>query len=197
MRKAYKIVFLGNTSVGKTTLISQYLYHKVQAPTPTIGIDFLSTTLEIQGKQVRLQLWDTAGQERFQSIIGNYTRNTFIAVIVYAIDDRQSFERVKSWIDNFVLTHNEREEVRLLIVANKTDLLVEGFDPEYAEARALADTVGARFVTASAISTTGIRDMVGAINDFIAEQLQSGEEEIEGAGKFNALQSTPRSRRCC
>lgn len=196
MKKAYKIVFLGNTSVGKTTLISQYLYRKVQSPTPTIGIDFLSTTFEINGRPVRLQLWDTAGQERFQSIIGNYTRNTFIAVVVYAIDDRLSLERVRTWIDDFVLTHNRREDVRLLLVANKTDLRTEGFDPECQEAQTIAKNVGARFVATSALSISGIKSMADAISDFIIEDLEKSDQETEETSDVNALNAVPR-RRCC
>lgn len=196
MRKAYKIVFLGNTSVGKTTLISQYLYHKVQSPTPTIGIDFLSTTLEVNGRPVRLQLWDTAGQERFQSIIGNYTRNTFLAVIVYAIDDRHSLEKVKAWVDDFVLTHNRRDDVCLMVVTNKMDLQVDDFDPECSEARAVAGSVGAKFVAASALDADGVRAMSEAINEFIVDDLEKDENGGVDDADANALRATAR-RRCC
>ncbi|KAI5168426.1 Ras-related protein Rab-6A [Pancytospora epiphaga] len=196
MRKAYKIVFLGNTSVGKTTLITQYLYHKVQAPTPTIGIDFLSTTLEVNGRQVRLQLWDTAGQERFQSIIGNYTRNTFLAVIVYAIDDKHSLEKVKSWVDDFVLTHNRREDVRLLVVANKKDLQSVELDPECEDGKAIAECVGAEFVTASALDMEGIKGMSTVISDFLMEDLEKGENDDTDDMSGNALRATAR-RGCC
>lgn len=167
MRKAYKIVFLGNSSVGKTTLINQYIYSKAQSPTPTIGIDFLSTTFEIQGRPVRLQVWDTAGQERFQSIIGNYTRNIFIAVIVFSIDDKLSFGRVKMWINEFVYTHNSKEDVRLILVANKIDLKVEDLDTSFKEAKSLAQEINAKFVTSSALDKTGIDNMVNAINEFL------------------------------
>lgn len=196
MKKAYKIVFLGNSSVGKTTLINQYIYNKAQAPTPTIGIDFLSTTFEINGKPVRLQVWDTAGQERFQSIIGNYTRNIFIAVIVYSVDDKLSFERIKMWVNEFVYSHNAKEDVHLLIVANKRDLKTENFDPEFKESKNLSKEIGAKFVTASALDKTGIDDMVNAINDFIIEDLETNDEDDEKE-EMNALKAIPRKRNCC
>lgn len=196
MKKAYKIVFLGNTSVGKTTLISQYLYRKVQSPTPTIGIDFLSTTLEINGKQIRLQLWDTAGQERFQSIIGNYTRNTFIAVIVYAIDDSTSLDRVKAWVDDYVLTHNRREDVRLVMVANKMDLGNNETEAEFKNAHAVAESIGAKLVKASALDAEGIKALSDAINEFIVEDLENGDKYSEDRTELNALNAT-RHKRCC
>lgn len=196
MGKVYKIIFLGNTSVGKTTLISQYLYHKVQLPKPTIGIDFLSTSFEVNGKTVRLQLWDTAGQERFRSIIANYTRHTFIAVIVYSIDDPSSLKSVRAWVQDFVLEYNKREDVRIIIVANKTDLQAEEYDSTYKDAREVAEAYSARFVTASALDSSGIKELSDVINECIVESLERGEDEREDAGETNALIAVPR-RRCC
>lgn len=198
MRKSYKVIFLGSTSVGKTTLISQYLYKRVQSATPTIGIDFLSTSLEIDGKSVRLQLWDTAGQERFQSIIGNYTRNTFIAVMVYAINDPQSLDKVDMWVNNFVYTHNDKKDVRLLIVGNKNDMAEESFDPDMSKATAIAEALDAKLVSASALSTEGIRDVSEAINEFIKEDLEKrGDSDDDDDEQLNILAATPRSGRCC
>ena len=99
MRKSYKIIFLGNTSVGKTMLIYRYISDGFTFPEPTIGIDFFSNTLDVDGTNVRLQLWDTAGQERYKSIITPYIRDSFLAVILYAINDRESFNQLKYWID--------------------------------------------------------------------------------------------------
>lgn len=194
MKKSYKIVFLGNTSVGKTTLISQYLYHKIQEPTPTIGIDFLSTILEVNGAAVRLQLWDTAGQERFQSIIGNYTRNTFLAIVVYAVDDRASLDRLKTWVEEFVLLHNRRENVRLLIAANKADL-DGGSQSMIEEGERTARELEAGFVRTSALESTGIAEMAEAIRAAIAEDLERAEDELSSADA-NAITVQAR-KRCC
>lgn len=196
MKKAYKIVFLGNTSVGKTTLISQYLYNKTQMSTPTIGIDFLSTTLEVDKCPVRLQLWDTAGQERFQSIIGNYTRNTFLAIIVYAVDNKDSLVKVRQWVEGFVYTHNSKKDVRLLIVANKNDLAKEGFDPDFEEGRQMAESLEAKFVTTNALETSGIVEMIEAINEIIREDMKTKNENEDNEDKNNII-ITRSSSRCC
>merc|ERR1711975_168330 len=73
----YKLVFLGEQAVGKTSIITRFMYdtfdNNYQA---TIGIDFLSKTMYLEDRTVRLQLWDTAGQERFRSLIPSYIRDS-------------------------------------------------------------------------------------------------------------------------
>ena len=80
----YKLVFLGEQAVGKTSVITRFMYdtfdYNYQA---TIGIDFLSKTMYLEDRSVRLQLWDTAGQERFRSLIPSYIRDSSAAVVVY------------------------------------------------------------------------------------------------------------------
>lgn len=195
MKKVYKVVFLGNTAVGKTTLISQYLYSKVHAPTPTIGIDFLTTTYEVNGKIVRLQLWDTAGQERFHSIIGNYTRNTFLAVIVFSVDDSKSVDKVESWISDFVLTHNLREEINLMVVANKIDL-IDKTNENLERGREIAAKVGAKFVATSGLSHDGIEGMICGVNEFISKDIgKTDENDEERQNQIRIKAKT--NKRCC
>lgn len=119
----YKIVFLGDTAVGKTTLITKYVFANVTRDYhPTIGIDFFAQKTEIGGKKVDLQLWDTAGQERFRSLIPNYTRDSFMAVVLFDHTRRETFDNVDSWIEKFVLKNNEKEAVKIVLVGNKADL---------------------------------------------------------------------------
>ncbi|WVR08719.1 hypothetical protein IAU60_005777 [Kwoniella sp. DSM 27419] len=119
--KKFKLVFLGEQSVGKTSLITRFMYdtfdNTYQA---TIGIDFLSKTMYLEDRTVRLQLWDTAGQERFRSLIPSYIRDSSVAVIVYDITNRTSFLNTTKWVDD---VRNERgQDVIIVLVGNKTDL---------------------------------------------------------------------------
>ena len=82
----YKLVFLGDQSVGKTSMLTRFMYDTFDSTyQATIGIDFLSKTMYLEDRKVRLQLWDTAGQERFRSLIPSYIRDSSVAVIVYDI----------------------------------------------------------------------------------------------------------------
>lgn len=86
----------------------------------TIGIDFLSKTMYLEDRTVRLQLWDTAGQERFRSLIPSYIRDSSVAIIVYDITSRASFLNTAKWIDD---VRSERgTDVIMMLVGNKTDL---------------------------------------------------------------------------
>jgi Ras-related protein Rab-6A len=117
----YKLVFLGDQSVGKTSIITRFMYDTFDSTyQATIGIDFLSKTMYLEDRTVRLQLWDTAGQERFRSLIPSYIRDSSVAVIVYDITNRTSFLNTGKWIDD---VRTERgTDVTMMLVGNKTDL---------------------------------------------------------------------------
>ncbi|ORX96735.1 ras-related protein rab-6B [Basidiobolus meristosporus CBS 931.73] len=119
--RKFKLVFLGEQSVGKTSLITRFMYdtfdNTYQA---TIGIDFLSKTMYLEDRTIRLQLWDTAGQERFRSLIPSYIRDSSVAVVVYDITSRDSFLNTKKWIDD--VRAERGTDVIIVLVGNKTDL---------------------------------------------------------------------------
>ncbi|KAF1937724.1 ras-domain-containing protein [Clathrospora elynae] len=119
--KKFKLVFLGEQSVGKTSLITRFMYDSFDNTyQATIGIDFLSKTMYLEDRTVRLQLWDTAGQERFRSLIPSYIRDSSVAVVVYDITNKKTFENTRKWVDD---VRGERgNDVIIVLVGNKTDL---------------------------------------------------------------------------
>ncbi|XP_017263792.1 ras-related protein Rab-41 isoform X1 [Embiotoca jacksoni] len=122
--RKFKLVFLGEQSVGKTSLITRFMYDSFDNTyQATIGIDFLSKTMYLEDRTVspiRLQLWDTAGQERFRSLIPSYIRDSAAAVVVYDIANLNSFQQTSKWIDD---VRTERgSDVIIMLVGNKTDL---------------------------------------------------------------------------
>ncbi|KAI8117573.1 hypothetical protein FF38_06783 [Lucilia cuprina] len=119
--RKFKLVFLGEQSVGKTSLITRFMYDSFDNTyQATIGIDFLSKTMYLEDRTVRLQLWDTAGQERFRSLIPSYIRDSTVAVVVYDITNTNSFYQTSKWIDD---VRTERgSDVIIMLVGNKTDL---------------------------------------------------------------------------
>ncbi|XP_074657816.1 ras-related protein Rab6 isoform X1 [Tubulanus polymorphus] len=119
--RKFKLVFLGEQSVGKTSLITRFMYDSFDNTyQATIGIDFLSKTMYLEDRTIRLQLWDTAGQERFRSLIPSYIRDSSVAVVVYDITNANSFQQTSKWIDD---VRTERgSDVIIMLVGNKTDL---------------------------------------------------------------------------
>lgn len=99
--RKYKLVFLGEQNVGKTSLINRFMYDSFEASyQATIGIDFLSKTVYLKDRAIRLQLWDTAGQERFRSLIPAYIRDSSVAVVVYDITNMESFLQTSKWVND-------------------------------------------------------------------------------------------------
>jgi Ras-related protein Rab-6A len=117
----YKLVFLGDQSVGKTSIITRFMYDNFDRHyQATIGIDFLSKTMYLEDRTVRLQLWDTAGQERFRSLIPSYIRDSSVAVVVYDVSNRTSWNNTVKWVED---ARAERgNDVVICLVGNKTDL---------------------------------------------------------------------------
>ncbi|XP_067404441.1 ras-related protein Rab-41 isoform X3 [Emydura macquarii macquarii] len=119
--RKFKLVFLGEQSVGKTSLITRFMYDSFDNTyQATIGIDFLSKTMYLEDRTIRLQLWDTAGQERFRSLIPSYIRDSAAAIVVFDITNLNSFQQTSKWIDD---VRTERgSDVIIMLVGNKTDL---------------------------------------------------------------------------
>ena len=113
----------------------------------TIGIDFLSKTMYLEDRTVRLQLWDTAGQERFRSLIPSYIRDSSVAVVVYDVSSRSSFANTSRWIDE---VRTERgSDVIVVLVGNKTDL-TDRREVSVEEGDARAREAGVMFIETSA-----------------------------------------------
>ncbi|KAJ2390625.1 GTPase Ryh1, partial [Coemansia sp. RSA 2559] len=106
---------------GKTSIITRFMYDTFDTTyQATIGIDFLSKTMYLEDRTVRLQLWDTAGQERFRSLIPSYIRDSSVALVIYDITNRESFVQTTKWIED--VRAERGDEVIIVLVGNKTDL---------------------------------------------------------------------------
>ncbi|KAB2002318.1 hypothetical protein Goshw_013187 [Gossypium schwendimanii] len=153
----YKLVFLGDQSVGKTSIITRFMYDKFDTTyQATIGIDFLSKTMYLEDRTVRLQLWDTAGQERFRSLIPSYIRDSSVAVIAYDVANRQSFLNTSKWIEE---VRTERgTDVIIVLVGNKTDL-VDKRQVSIEEGDSKARELGVMFIETSAKAGFNIKPL--------------------------------------
>ena len=117
-----KLIFVGEGKVGKTSLISQYIEKKFEEEyTMTVGSDKTYKELEINNKKISLEIWDTPGQKEFNAVSKIFMKNAKIAIIVYSIIDKKSFENLNHWLE-MVNKSNKNQEVIIGIVANKSDL---------------------------------------------------------------------------
>uniref|UniRef100_A0A0K0FC17 Ras-related protein Rab-7a (inferred by orthology to a human protein) n=1 Tax=Strongyloides venezuelensis TaxID=75913 RepID=A0A0K0FC17_STRVS len=120
-----KVVILGNSGVGKTSLMNQYVKKKfTNQYKATIGADFLTKDIKMGDKLITLQIWDTAGQEKFQSLGVAFYRGADCCVLVYDVTDTSSFRQLESWRDEFLIQANPRspESFPFVLIGNKIDL---------------------------------------------------------------------------
>ncbi|OAX33515.1 GTP binding protein [Rhizopogon vinicolor AM-OR11-026] len=152
-----KVVLLGDQSVGKTSLITRFMYDQFDNTyQATIGIDFLSKTMYVEDRTVRLQLWDTAGQERFRSLIPSYIRDSSVAIVVYDITDRQSFLSTSTWIDD--VKAERGSDVMIVLVGNKADLS-EKRQVTIEEATAKSTQMNIMFIETSAKAGLNVKSL--------------------------------------
>jgi len=121
-----KVIILGDSGVGKTSLMNQYVHKRFSAQyKATIGADFLTKEVMIDDKLVTLQIWDTAGQERFQSLGVAFYRGADSCVLVHDITDSKSFESLESWMDEFLVHAAPRnaDTFPFVVLGNKSDLV--------------------------------------------------------------------------
>ncbi|KAK2980553.1 hypothetical protein RJ640_027569, partial [Escallonia rubra] len=149
----------------------------------TIGIDFLSKTMYLEDRTVRLQLWDTAGQERFRSLIPSYIRDSSVAVIVYDVASRQSFLNTSKWIEE---VRTERgSDVIVVLVGNKTDLVdkrqvsIEEGEAKARDLNALFRKIAAALPGMETLSSAKQEDMVD-VN--LKSTNQSGSQQPSQSG---------------
>ncbi|XP_062108087.1 ras-related protein RABA5e [Humulus lupulus] len=151
----FKIVIIGDSAVGKSNLLSRYARNEFNMHSKaTIGVEFQTQSMDIDGKEVKAQIWDTAGQERFRAVTSAYYRGAVGALVVYDITRRTTFDSIGRWLDE-LKTHSDTTVARML-VGNKSDL--ENIrDVSVEEGKNLAEAEGLFFMETSALDSTNVR----------------------------------------
>jgi len=117
---SFKTVFLGDTSVGKSSISMRFTQDKFfEFQEPTIGAAFLAKTIELQNHNVKFEIWDTAGQERYHALAPMYYRGAKAALIVYDVTDPETFNKAKNWIKEL---QTKTENIYIILIGNKCDL---------------------------------------------------------------------------
>ena len=119
--KKYKIIWIGDSGVGKTCLLTKALKNIFDEELKsTLGFEYHNITININDKKILLQTWDTCGQESFKCIVNMFYKRAKLAILVYSIDNRKSFEGINFWLNE--LRINSSEQIKLILIGNKTDL---------------------------------------------------------------------------
>ena len=172
----YKLIFLGDQYVGKSSILNRFYQDKFEQDyQATIGLDFHSKNVNINGTPVRLLLYDTAGQEKFKSLIPMYIRDANIILVVYDITNKDSFVHTEHWVNE--TKDLKREDAIFVLVGNKIDL-EENRIIQSKEAEDFANEKGFLFYEVSAKTGDKIEELFNnRIFPEMARKYNIGEEE--------------------
>jgi len=153
----YKLIFLGDQNVGKSCILNRFMNDTfTEEYQATIGLDFQSKNVQIDNQDIHLLLYDTAGQEKFRSLIPMYTRDSNIILLVYEINNKDSFLHLPDWIND--LTNVNKDDVIFALVGNKIDL-EESREVSTEEGQKFAEEHGYIFQEVSAKTGDGFSDL--------------------------------------
>ena len=118
---SFKLIIIGDSGTGKSCLTTKAVKNNFEDYyQATVGFEFLTFNMKINDLVIKMQIWDTCGQEIYKSLISNFYRNSSLAVIVYSIDNKESFEHAENWLTD--LKSQANPDVRIFLVGNKSDL---------------------------------------------------------------------------
>ena len=164
----FKIVLIGDSSVGKTNIFSKYLNDEFDPDSKaTVGVEFGTKTFKIENNLVKVQIWDTAGQERYRSVTNAYYKGAKGCLLVYDITNKSSFENLDKWISE--LKTNGDDNVSIMLIGNKIDL-VSDRAISLEEGKKLAEFHKMAFLETSALNGDNIEK---AFNELISDMFRN------------------------
>jgi Ras-related protein Rab-7A len=183
-----KVILLGDSGVGKTSLMRQYVTHKFeQRFKATIGADFFSKEVIVEDTPVSLHIWDTAGQERFQSLGTAFYRGADVCLLVFDISNASSFNNLQSWMQEFRLQAGDSKEI--MLVGNKADLkdaqqavFLRSIKDFCQQGGADSNLPIIRYFEVSAKANTSVEDLFEAAASTAFQQRRAEHKAAEEAG---------------
>ncbi|KAL9673751.1 hypothetical protein QQ045_030012 [Rhodiola kirilowii] len=172
----FKVVVIGDSAVGKTQILSRFAKNEFCLDSKsTIGVEFQTRTIAINGKVIKAQIWDTAGQERYRAVTSAYYRGALGAMVVYDITKRSTFDHVARWVEELRI-HADSSLV-ITLIGNKADL-VESRAVPTEDAVEFAEEQGLFFSEASARSGENVESsflrLLEEINKVVSKKALEG-----------------------
>eukprot|EP00300_Choanocystis_sp_HF-7_P030543 c39402_g1_i1.p1 GENE.c39402_g1_i1~~c39402_g1_i1.p1 ORF type:complete len:215 (+),score=60.47 c39402_g1_i1:32-646(+) len=191
-----KLLLIGDSGVGKSSVLLRFADDSF---TPsfitTIGIDFKIRTIELDRKNIKLQIWDTAGQERFRTITSAYYRGAMGILLVYDVTDEQSFKNTRNWVRN--IDEHASENVNRVLVGNKCDMK-EKKVVESSRGAALAAEFGIKFFEMSAKTNENVDECFFDIaRDIMKRLIDTADSQASGSQSLKLTRDGGAKRKGC
>ncbi|XP_024388454.1 ras-related protein YPTC6 [Physcomitrium patens] len=182
----FKVVLIGDSGVGKSNLLSRFTRNEFCLESKsTIGVEFATRSIQVDGKTIKAQIWDTAGQERYRAITSAYYRGAVGALLVYDITKHVTYENVERWLKE--LRDHADSNIVIMLVGNKSDLKhLRGVSTD--DAQSFSEKEGLSFIETSALESTNVEKAFQRILTEIyrivsKKALASEENTTEGPGQ--------------
>ncbi|KAL7590766.1 ras-related protein Rab2BV [Lactuca sativa] len=201
-----KIVLIGDSGVGKTNILSRFTRNEFFLESKaTIGVEFATRTLQVEGKTIKAQIWDTAGQERYRAITSAYYRGAVGALLVYDITKKPTFDNVQRWLNE--LRNHADANIVVMMAGNKSDLEhLRAVDEQ--DGKSFAEKEGLSFLETSALESYNIekafQTVLTEIYHIISKKALATQEAVGGApGKGttinvgDSVSSSATTKSCC
>lgn len=205
----FKYIIIGDTGVGKSCLLLQFTDKRFRTDHDlTIGVEFGARLINIDGRQIKLQIWDTAGQESFRSITRSYYRGAAGALLVYDISRRDTFIHLSRWLEE--VRQNSNPHMTIILIGNKTDL--ERREVTFQEGQDFARQHGLIFLETSAKTAQNVEEAFILTARKIYENIQAGIYDLSsdthgikcgpvvsqhGATRLDSSRQEHRTSSCC
>lgn len=158
----YKILTLGNSMVGKTSLITKYVDNKFHdSYLSTIGIDYQTKIIEYKGEQVQFNIWDSAGQEKYRSISKQYYKKSDAVILTFDLSSQESFQSIDDWFKE--VKDQTKNNILIVLNGNKSDLPDDVKTVSKTEAQKFANNNNLKYFETSAKTGEGVNELFGYI----------------------------------
>ena len=196
----FKIILVGDTSVGKTNIINKYIKNEFREDFyATIGVEFSHKKFIVENRKIKAQIWDTAGQERYKAITRAYYKGAKGAFIVYDITRKETFDDVDKWRNELISSCNQ--EITVMLIGNKCDLEDQReISKEQGEEK--AKSFGFSFLETSALSgenlEKGFQMLIEEIyQKYKVEQSKSDEINLNSGAEEIKIGKMTKKKKCC
>ncbi|KAG5727385.1 Ras-related protein Rab-11A [Termitomyces sp. T112] len=201
----FKVVLIGDSGVGKSNLLSRFTRNEFNLESKsTIGVEFATRSINVDGKTVKAQIWDTAGQERYRAITSAYYRGAVGALLVYDIAKHATYVNVTRWLKE--LRDHADSNIVIMLVGNKSDLKHLRAVPTD-EAKAFSSENGLSFIETSALDASNVESAFQTILTDIyrivsSKSLESSSTNIEPSKEsisvdYSVDNSAKQGSKCC
>ena len=188
-----KIITLGDSRVGKTSLIIKYIDNKFTGNfVTTMGFDIKNKQLTLKdGTEAKLMLFDTAGQERFRSLAENYIKKAYGVLLVYDISERQSFLNIENWMQSI---KENSDGLPTILIGNKSDLNDER-KVSFEEGNQKAEEFGCPFYETSCKNGDNVNKCFIELAELVYEKI--GKKSSQNDHQILRKNSSKRKKKCC